>query len=100
MVDRLGPFKFETQTEARRHGRLAMLGDQECGLSRELAQELVEDIACRFNVEEHLARGAPRFAHVLDRLNVLCDMGAAYADELESLVYIYRYLQLLGNMDV
>jgi hypothetical protein len=76
-----------------------MLGDQEFGLCKELAQELVEDIACRFNVEEHLARDALRFAHVLDRLKVVRDMGLAYADELESLDDISRYELLRGNLN-
>jgi hypothetical protein len=98
-VDRLGPFKFETQAEARRHGHLVMLGDQECGISKELAQELVKDIACRFNVEEHLARGAPRFAHVLDRLTVIRDMAVALADELDLLDDISRYELLRGNLN-
>ena len=95
-AERLGPFKFETQNEAVRHGHSVMLGDQRCGLSRELAEELVKDLAIRFNTEEHLARGAPRFREVLSRLKAICDQLAALADALDTLDDISRY-ELLGT---
>jgi hypothetical protein len=96
-VDRLGPFEFRTETEARRHGLLVQLPDGEPrGCSRELAKELVNDVAWRFNTEQHLARHAPRFAHVLRRYEVIRDKAFELADALEALDDIGRF-ELLRN---
>jgi hypothetical protein len=68
VVDHLGPFAHETQAEALEHGSYSDHKGQRLGISRELASELVEDTARRFNTEEYLERGAPRFKQVVERL--------------------------------
>jgi hypothetical protein len=91
-VDRLGPFKFETEAEARRHGLLVKLPDGEPrDCSRELAKKLVEDMAWRFNAEQHLARDASRLVHVLRQYEVIRDTALAHASALETLDDIGRY---------
>jgi hypothetical protein len=67
--EHLGPFAHQTQAEALEHGAYFEHNGQRLGISRELASELVEDVARRFNTEEYLERGAPRYKHVVERLN-------------------------------
>jgi len=66
--EHLGPFAHETRAEALEHGAYFDHNGKRLGISRELASELVEDAARRFNTEEYLERSAPRFKHVVERL--------------------------------
>jgi hypothetical protein len=94
----LGPFAHQTQAEALKHGAYFEHNGQRLGISRALASELVEDVARRFNTEKYLERGAPRFKHVMERLNEKKRLVDALIAHMESDDDITRHeLQNVGT---
>jgi hypothetical protein len=88
----LGPFKYRTQEQALADGRANEDFGTRLGISRELALELIEDIARRFNEEMFLCRDAPRLKDVVNNLIELQQMAAAFAAKLSSLDDLTRHV--------
>jgi hypothetical protein len=93
----LGPFAFRTSDEAIQHGTSREIHGQRVGVSEELARELVENLARRFNTDEHLEKNAPRFKDVDQRLDELIRLTRALAEHLESLDDITRHELQVGG---
>src|SRR5262245_45115374 len=97
-VEQLGPFEFKTSKEALEQGACRDIHEEQVGVSEELARALVENLARRFNTDEHLEKNAPRFKHVIERLDELSLLARALATHLDSLDDITRHeLQICGT---
>jgi hypothetical protein len=94
----LGPFDYETKAEALKRGAYIERGKQRYGISKEFAKEFIEHAARRFNKDEYLSSGAPRFKHVVERVKLTQKLAAELAAHLESLDDITRHeLQNAGT---
>jgi hypothetical protein len=80
----LGPFQYETKDEALAQGAHNRYSGESVGISRGLAFEMIEGVARRFNLDQHMVRGAPRFKHVLENLLKVQRLANALAECLES----------------
>src|SRR5262245_13112568 len=67
----LGPIRYKTSREAEAKGAWGTLDDHRLPLSREVAEELITDIAITFNVDTYLAANAPRLKSLLTQLTEL-----------------------------
>jgi hypothetical protein len=83
-ADNLGPFQYETKVEAEAKGACREYSGQRLGISRELAFEMVEDMARRFNLDQHMVRDAPRFKHVLENIREVERLANALVGCIES----------------
>jgi hypothetical protein len=86
----LGPFKYQTRSEASASGHFYEEPGVRLEISRELALELIEDVARRFNTEEFLSRSAPRFKTVIDNITETENLLIRLVDKLDSLDDITR----------
>jgi hypothetical protein len=80
----LGPFQYETKAEALAQCACKEYSGERVGISRELAFEMIEGVARRFNLDHYMVRDAPRFKHVLENFLEVERLANALAECLES----------------
>src|SRR5262245_12346213 len=61
----LAPFAHKSEANAIHSGMTVERGDEQFGISEELARQWIQHIAEGFNGSEHLALNAPRFGDLL-----------------------------------
>jgi hypothetical protein len=86
----LGPFKYQTRFEAAASGHFYEELGVRLEISRELALDLIEDVAKQFNKEKFLSRGAPRFKTLINNITETQDLLIQLADKLDTLDDIMR----------